>query len=127
MENQEIKLNPTTYARLVELLKAECAINAGNDLMQSLAFVTRTMMQETDDKEITEMKKYEFDCEIEMHPLHVGIDANTAEEAIELQRQLILDDEGFLQDIDARDFYIMEAHQLKMTPEYKEYVDRNKQ
>ena len=126
MENQEIKINPTTYARLVELLKAECAINAGNDLMQSLAFVTRTMMQETDDKEITEMKKYEFDCEIEMHPLHVSIDANTAEEAIELQRQLILDDEGFLQDIDARDFYIMEAHQIKMTPEYKEYIERNK-
>ena len=126
MLNQEIKLNPTTCARLIEILKKECAINAGNDLMQSLAFVTRTMMQEIDDKEIVEMKKYEFDVEIEMHPLHVVIDANTAEEAIELQRQLIKDDSGFMQDIDERDFYIMEAHQVKMTPEYKEYVDRNK-
>ena len=56
MINQEVKLNDKTMQAFINLLKIECSSNPGNDMMQSLAFVSR-QMQEIEDNGINEMKR----------------------------------------------------------------------
>ena len=124
MINQEVKLNDKTMQAFINLLKIECDNNPGNDMMQSLAFVSR-QMQEIEERGITEMKKYEYACEIELHPTIQYVDANTAEEAMELMR-LQMGDESFLHDFDVNDFRCVSADQVRLTSEYKEYVDKHK-
>jgi hypothetical protein len=124
MINQEVKLNDKTMQAFINLLKIECDNNPGNDMMQSLAFVSR-QMQEIEERGITEMKKYEYACEIEMHPTVQYIDANTSEEAMELMQQIVAD-ESFIHDLDPNDFKVVSADQVRITSEYKEYVDKHK-
>jgi len=124
MINQEVKLNEKTMMQFIELLQKECITNPGNDMMQSLAYVSR-QMQEIEEKSINEMKKYEFCCEIELHPTVQYIDANTSEEAMELMQQIIAD-ESFIHELDPNDFKVVSADQVRLTSEYKEYVDKHK-
>ena len=124
MINQEVKLNEKTMMQFIELLQKECITNPGNDMMQSLAYVSR-QMQEIEEESINEMKKYEFACEIEMHPTVQYIDANTSEEAMELMQQIVAD-ESFIHELDPNDFKVVSADQVRLTSEYKEYVDKHK-
>ena len=124
MINQEVKLNEKTMMQFIELLQKECVTNPGNDMMQSLAYVSR-QMQEIEEESINEMKKYEFACEIEMHPTVQYIDANTSEEAMELMQQIVAD-ESFIHELEPNDFKVISADQVRLTSEYKEYVDKHK-
>ena len=124
MINQEVKLNEKTMMQFIELLQKECITNPGNDMMQSLAYVSR-QMQEIEEKSINEMKKYEFACEIELHPTVQYVDANTSEEAMELMQQIVAD-ESFIHELDPNDFKVVSADQIRLTDEYREYVDKHK-
>ena len=122
-----MKLNKDNIQRvntyLKDLLK-EC--NKGKSEVELATSLTNaiTEMNKEDDA-IKEMKKYEYQCEIELYPLVQYIDANSAEEAIEEMEKQI-EDSAFMQDLDGTDFHCETATQVKMTPEYKQYVDKNK-
>ena len=122
-----MKLNKDNIQRvntyLKDLLK-EC--NKGKSEVELATSLTNaiTEMNKEDDA-IKEMKKYEYQCEIELYPLVQYIDANSAEEAIEEMEKQI-EDSAFMQDLDGRDFHCETATQVKMTPEYKQYMDKNK-
>lgn len=124
MINQEVKLNEKTMLEFIELLQKECVTNPGNDMMESLAFVSR-QMQEIEEESINEMKKYEFACEIELHPTVQYVDANTSKEAMELMQQIVAD-ESFIHELDPNDFKVVSADQVRLTSEYKKYVDKHK-
>ncbi len=124
MINQEVKLNEKTMMQFIELLQKECITNPGNDMMQSLAYVSR-QMQEIEEESINEMKKYEFACEIELHPTVQYVDANTSEEAMELMQQIVAD-ESFIHELDPNDFKVVSADQIRLTDEYRKYVDKHK-
>tara|TARA_B110000285_G_scaffold179396_1_gene202014 strand:- start:55 stop:450 length:396 start_codon:yes stop_codon:yes gene_type:complete len=124
MINQEVKLNEQTMMQFIELLQKELIANPGNDMMQSLAFVSR-QLQELEEFGIVEMKKYEFACEIELHPTIQYIDANTSEEAMELMQQIVAD-ESFIHDLDPNDFKVVSADQINLTDEYRKYVNKHK-
>ena len=122
-----MKLNKDNIQRINRYLKdllKEC--NKGKSEVELATSLTNaiTEMNKEDDA-IKEMKKYEYQCEIELYPLVQYIDANSAEEAIEEMEKQI-EDSAFLQDLDGRDFHCETATQVKMTPEYKQYVDKNK-
>ena len=122
-----MKLNKDNIQRvntyLKDLLK-EC--NKGKSEVELATSLTNaiTEMNKEDDA-IKEMKKYEYQCEIELYPLVQYIDANSAEEAIEEMEKQI-EDTAFMQDLDGRDFHCETATQVKMTAEYKDYVQKNK-
>ena len=122
-----MKLNKDNIQRINTYLKdllKEC--NKGKSEVELATSLTNaiTEMNKEDDA-IKEMKKYEYQCEIELYPLVQYIDANSAEEAIEEMEKQI-EDSAFMQDLDGRDFHCETATQIKMTPEYKQYVDKNK-
>ena len=122
-----MKLNKDNIQRINTYLKdllKEC--NKGKSEVELATSLTNaiTEMNKEDDA-IKEMKKYEYQCEIELYPLVQYIDANSAEEAIEEMEKQI-EDSAFMQDLDGRDFHCETATQVKMTPEYKQYVDKNK-
>ena len=112
---------------LINLLK-ECNKNdARVDLGTSLSNAITEMNKEDnpEDENFTEIKKYEYQCHIEFYPMVQYIDANTADEAIELMEQQI-EDSAFLQDLTTSDFHCEQADIVKMTPEYKDYCDLHK-
>ena len=119
--NQENIQRINTY--LNDLLK-EC--NKGKSEVELATSLTNAITEmNKEDNAIKEMKKFEYQCEIELYPLIQYIDANSAEEAIEeMERQI--EDSAFMQDLDGRDFHCETARQVKMTKEYKEYVDKHK-
>ena len=123
--NYNLALTKHNVDKLIEKLKAELDTGIEQTLENALIQASREMAQAQDMVEIEEMKKYEFSCEIEMYPMVQYIDANTAEEAIEIMEREI-EDTGFMQDLDSRDFHCEVANQVKMTEEYKKYVDDNK-
>jgi len=119
--NQENIQRINTY--LKDLLK-EC--NKGKSTVELATSLTNAITEmKEEDEAIKDMKKYEYQCEIELYPLVQYIEANSAEEAIEeMERQI--EDTAFMQDLDGRDFHCETARQVKMTKEYKEYVDKHK-
>tara|TARA_R110002167_G_scaffold341749_1_gene550252 strand:- start:1586 stop:1987 length:402 start_codon:yes stop_codon:yes gene_type:complete len=123
--NYNLALTKHNVDKLIEKLKAELDTGIEQTLENALIQASREMAQAQDMVEIEEMKKYEFSCEIEMYPMVQYIDANTAEEAVEIMEREI-EDTGFMQDLDSRDFHCEVANQVKMTEEYKKYVDDNK-
>ena len=123
--NYNLALTKHNVDKLIEKLKAELDTGIEQTLENALIQASREMAQAQDMVEIEEMKKYEFSCEIEMYPMVQYIDANTAEEAVEIMEREI-EDTGFIQDLDSRDFHCEVANQVKMTEEYKKYVDDNK-
>ena len=123
--NYNLALTGHNVDILIDKLKAELDTGIEQTLENALIQASREMAQAQDMVEIEEMKKYEFSCEIEMYPMVQYIDANTAEEAVEIMEREI-EDTGFMQDLDSRDFHCEVANQVKMTEEYKKYVDDNK-
>lgn len=131
--NYNLALTKENVDKLIDKLKAE--LNNGflprtlTGIKQTLENVliqaSREIAQGQDIREIEEMKKYEYSCEIEMYPIVQYIEANTSEEALELMKKEI-EDSAFLQDFDKEEFYCKIANQVKMTKEYKKYVDNNK-
>ena len=116
--------NITRITNFLIVLLQECnKNNAEVELETSLTNALTEMKNE--DKTYTEMKKYEYVCQIEMHPFHKYIEANTADEAIELIENEI-EDSGFLQDLTKNDFHCNTADIIKPTPEYKEYCNKHK-
>ena len=105
---------------LIERCKKE---NADVELATALTNALIEMLENKE--EITEIKKYEYSCEIEFYPMVQYIDANTAEEAVELMEQQI-EDSAFLQDLTTSDFHCEQAEIVKLTPEYKDYCDLHK-
>ena len=122
-----MKLNKDNIQRINTYLKdllKEC--NKGKSEVELATSLTNAITEmNNEDDAIKEMKKYEYQCEIELYPLVQYIDANSAEEAIEEMEKQI-EDSAFMQDLDGRDFHCETATQVKMTPEYKQYVDKNK-
>ena len=123
--NYNLALTGHNVDILIDKLKAELNTGIEQTLENALIQASREMAQAQDMVEIEEMKKYEFSCEIEMYQMVQYIDANTAEEAVEIMEREI-EDTGFMQDLDSRDFHCEVANQVKMTEEYKKYVDDNK-
>ena len=121
-----MKLNDDNIQRvnqyLLELLK-ECIKNESEvEMATSLTNAITEMNKE--DQEITEMKRFEYQCEIELYPMVQYIEANSAEEAIELMEEQINVD--FINDLLPSDFTCDNASQVKMTKEYKDYVNKHK-
>jgi len=100
-------------------------VDNGQTLADSINRNMRELAQIQDEKEITEMKKYEFSCEIELYPMVQYVEANTAEEAMELMEQSI--EESILDDLDSRDFHCVGANIVKETKEYKNWIKSNKE
>ena len=84
------------------------------------------LAQKIDYDELHEVKQYEFSCEIELYPMVQYIDANSAEEAIELVEQQMKDDK-FLNELDSRDFHCTSANIVKETKEYKNWRESHKE
>ena len=112
---------------LIDLIQKCNENNATVELGTSLTNALTQMNKEDnpEDECFTEIKKYEYSCEIEMYPMVQYIYANTAEEAVELMEAEI-EDSAFLQDLTTSDFHCEQADVVKMTPEYKEYCDKHK-
>ena len=108
---------------LVDLVQTCNKENATVEMGTALTNALTTLIE--NEKAIEEMKQYEFQCEIELYPLVQYIEANTAEEAIELMEQQI-EDSAFLQDLTTSDFHCEQAEIVKKTPEYKDYCDLHK-
>ena len=123
--NYNLDFNKHNLDKLIEKLSIELDTGVNQTLENALIQASREIAQAQDMVEIEEMKKYEFSCEIEMYPLVQYIEADTAEEAIEIMEREI-EDTAFMQDLDSRDFHCEVANQVKMTEEYKKYVDNNK-
>ena len=118
----------TLMQRVLDRIKANSVIDAPLDwnLATALNYEMQNLVQILDDKEITEMKQYEFSCEIELYPMLQYVDANTAEEAIEKMEEII-SDESFLHDLDTRDFHCVSANIVKETKEYKNWRESHKE
>ena len=118
-----LRINNFLIDLLQECNKNEATVELGTSLTNAL-----TQMNKEDNPEdecFTEIKKYEYSCEIEMYPMVQYIEANSADEAIELMEEQI-EDSGFLQDLTTSDFHCETAEQVKMTSEYKKYVEEHK-
>ena len=121
-----MKLNSDNITRITNfliVLLQECNKNdAEVDLATSLTNAITEMKKE--DETYTEMKKYEYVCQIEMHPFHKYVEANTTDEAIELIKQEINVD--FINELVPSDFHCDTVDIIKPTPEYKEYCNKHK-
>ena len=122
-----MKLNKENIKRvnnyLKDLLKECNKEKAEVELVTSLTNAVTEMNKQ--DKTIENMKRFEYQCEIELYPMVQYIEANSADEAIEeMERQI--EDSGFLQDLTTSDFHCETAEQIKMTSEYKKYVEKHK-
>ena len=118
-----LRINNFLIDLIQECKKNNAEVELGTSLTNAL-----TQMNKEDNPEdecFTEIKKYEYSCEIEFYPMVQYIEANTADEAVELMEQQI-EDSGFLQDLTTSDFHCETAEQVKMTSEYKKYVEKHK-
>ena len=111
----------TLMQRVLDRIKANSVIDAPLDwsLATAINHEMQNLAQILDEQEISEMKHYEFSCEIELYPLVQYIEANSAEEAIELMEQKI--DVDFINDLVPSDFHCVDAHIVKETKEYKNW------
>jgi len=112
----------TLMQRVLDRIKANSVIDAPLDwnLATAINHEMQNLAQILDEQEISEMKQYEFSCDIELYPMVQYIEANSAEEAIELIEQQI-NDESFLHDLDCRDFRCTGANIVRETKEYKNW------
>ena len=130
VDDYNLKLTSANVNNLMQRVLDDIRYNQKHKIDDTLAnTINRNMRELTqmiDDKEITEIKQYEFSCDIELYPMVQYIDANTAEEAIELIEQQI-NNESFLHELDCRDFHCTGANIVQQTKEYKEWIDKNKE
>lgn len=130
VDDYNLALTSANINNLMQKTLDDVEFNVSNNIGETLAdAINRNMCelaQMQDEKEIKEIKQYEFSCDIELYPMVQYIDANTAEEAIELMEQQI-NDESFLHDLDCRDFHCTGANIVQQTEEYKEWINKNKE
>jgi len=130
VDDYNLKLTSANVNNLMQRVLDDIQYNQKHKIDDTLAnTINRNMRELTqiiDDKEITEIKQYEFSCDIELYPMVQYIDANTAEEAIELIEQQI-NDESFLHELDCRDFHCTGANIVQQTKEYKEWINKIKE
>tara|TARA_R100001244_G_C5065648_1_gene110003 strand:+ start:78 stop:476 length:399 start_codon:yes stop_codon:yes gene_type:complete len=118
-----LKINNYLIDLVQECNRTDAEVELGTSLSNALTHLNKEDNAEKETFE--EMKQYEFQCEIELYPLVQYIEANTAEEAIELMEQQI-EDTGFMQDLTSADFHCEKAEIVKTTKEYKQYIDAHK-
>lgn len=130
VDDYNLALTSANINNLMQKTLDDVEFNVNNNIGETLADALNRNMRELaqiiDDEEITEIKQYEFSCEIELYPMVQYIDANTAEEAIELMEKQI-SDESFLHDLDTGDFHCTSANIVKETEEYKNWRESNKE
>ena len=130
VDEYELKPTNTNVNTLMQRVLDRINQNESHPVSWSLSDVINQEMmnlaQKIDYDELHEVKQYEFSCEIELYPMVQYIDANTAEEAIELMEKQI-SDESFLHDLDTRDFHCTTANIVKETKEYKNWRESHKE
>ena len=122
IENFNIQPTRANVNNLMQRVLDDMDYNEKHNVKDTLVNIInrnlRELAQIIDEKELTEIKQYEFSCEIELYPMVQYVDANTAEEAMEKMEQII-EDESFLHDLDTRDFHCTSANIVKETNEFK--------
>ena len=118
----------TLMQRVLDRIKANSVINEPLpwNLATALNYEMQNLAQTIDYDELEEIKQYEYSCEIELYPMLQYVEANSAEEAIELVEQQMKDDK-FLKEIDSRDFHCTSANIVKETKEYKQWRESHKE
>ncbi len=118
----------TLMQRVLDRIKANSIINEPLpwNLATALNYEMQNLAQAIDYDEIEEIKQYEYSCEIELYPMLQYVEANSAEEAIELVEQQMKEDK-FLNEIDSRDFHCTSANIVKETREYKQWRESHKE
>jgi len=117
-----LRINNFLINLLQECNKNDAEVELGTSLSNALTEMNKE--DNPEDETFTEIKKYEYACQIEMHPFHKYIDANTADEAIELIKQEINVD--LINELVPSDFHCDTVDIIKPTPEYKEYCNKHK-
>jgi len=130
VDNYNLALSNANINNLMQRTLDDIGFNLKNNVDETLADAINRNMRELaqiqDTDEIEELKQYEFKCTIELYPMIQYIDANTADEAMELMEQIIRDD-SFLHDLDTGDFHCTGATILQTTQEYNKYINSNKE
>jgi len=118
----------TLMQRVLDRIKANSVINEPLpwNLATALNYEMQNLAQTIDYDELEEIKQYEYSCEIELYPMLQYVEANSAEEAIELVEQQMKDDK-FLKELDSRDFHCTSANIVKETKEYKQWRESHKE
>ncbi len=118
----------TLMQRVLDRIKANSIINEPLpwNLATALNYEMQNLAQAIDYDKIEEIKQYEYSCEIELYPMLQYVEANSAEEAIELVEQQMKEDK-FLNEIDSRDFHCTSANIVKETREYKQWRESHKE
>ena len=118
----------TLMQRVLDRIKANSVIDKPLqwNLATALNYEMQNLAQTIDYDELEEIKQYEYSCEIELYPMLQYVEANSAEEAIELVEQQMKDDK-FLNELDSRDFHCTSANIVKETKEYKQWRESNKE
>jgi len=116
----------TVMQRVLDDIGHNVSHNIGETLADAINRNMRNLAQHLDYDEIEEIKQYEYSCEIELYPMLQYVEANSAEEAIELVEQQMKDDK-FLKEIDSRDFHCTSANIVKETKEYKQWRESHKE
>lgn len=126
----ELKPTNTNVNTLMQRVLDRINKNESHPVPWSLSDVINQEMmnlaQTIDYDELEEMKQYEYSCEIELYPMLQYVNANSAEEAIELVEQQMKDDK-FLRELDSRDFHCTSANIVKETKEYKQWRESHKE
>jgi len=130
VDDYNLALTSANVNNLMQKVLDDISYNKKHDIHQSLADTINRNMRELaqilDDEEITEIKQYEYSCDIELYPMVQYINANTAEEATEAMEKII-NDESFLHGLDCRDFHCTSANIVQQTDEYKQYINKHKE
>jgi len=116
----------TVMQRVLDDIGHNVSHNIGETLADAINRNMRNLAQHLDYDEIEEIKQYEYSCEIELYPMLQYVEANSAEEAIELVEQQMKDDK-FLNELDSRDFHCTSANIVKETKEYKQWRKSHKE
>ena len=116
----------TVMQRVLDDIGHNVSHNIGETLADAINRNMRNLAQHLDYDEIKEIKQYEYSCEIELYPMLQYVEANSAEEAIELVEQQ-MKDEKFLNELDSRDFHCTSANIVKETTEYKNWRESHKE
>ncbi len=117
-----LRINNFLINLLQECNKNDAEVELGTSLSNALTEMNKE--DNPEDETFTEIKKYEYACQIEMHPFHKYVEANTADEAIELIKQEINVD--LINELVPSDFHCDTVDIIKPTPEYKEYCNKHK-
>tara|TARA_R110002012_G_C11634451_1_gene610076 strand:+ start:314 stop:727 length:414 start_codon:yes stop_codon:yes gene_type:complete len=130
LDEYNVKLTSANVNNLMQRVLDDISYNEKHNVHQTLTETINRNMRELaqilDEEEITEIKQYEYSCDIELYPMVQYVDANTSEEAMELMEQII-NDESFLHDLDCRDFHCTGANIVQSTKEFKNYINKNKE